>query len=163
MGVLSSRLAPALPGLLGLLAPACYAPELPDCTTPCSSDLDCAPDQTCGAESYCTAPDVVCAPLERPDAPATPPPPVELRVTVKDGQVEVKLAGQSLAVCDGVESQERTCSLAVRRQVPLSLIATPHAGARFDRWLNGCKGQGATCRLALVAPRTDVRARFRAE
>lgn len=156
MGVLTPR--PARPALaaLALLAPAaCYAPRLPDCTAPCSSDLDCPPDQSCGAEGYCVAPDLICAPADRPDAP--PLPSVRLRVVVEDGAVEV----QGIGECDGFGSLERTCMFDVPQQVLLMLIATAHPRYKFDKWSGVCDGQGPTCSVILAAPLTEARTRFR--
>lgn len=161
MGVLTpcpALAAVALAGqLVALLAQAaCYAPRLPDCTVPCSSDLDCPPDQSCGAEGSCTAPDLICAPLERPDAPP-PLPLVRLRVQVERGAVEV----QGIGECDGAGWQELICMFDVPQQVPLTLIATAHPRYKFDKWSGVCEGQGPTCSVILSAPFTEARTRFR--
>lgn len=46
----------ALAGLV--LIAACYAPTLRDCAVACSAATDCTGGQVCGADGYCSSPDV---------------------------------------------------------------------------------------------------------
>ncbi|HWU91227.1 MAG TPA: hypothetical protein VN253_28365 [Kofleriaceae bacterium] len=159
MDILNPRAALAA---LALTAPtACYEPRLPDCKVECSSRLDCAPEQACGEEGYCVGPDLACSPRERPDAAAAQPdaaPPLQLHVLIDDHGVVVT---RDLGACDSETLQHGDCTFTTTWP-GVTLYAVPHVGHKFDMWMSGCTGPTPTCTVELVAPLTEVRARFRA-
>ncbi len=155
---------------------ACYAPELRDCAVTCASNDDCAPGQTCGTDRWCTGPasSGPCDSIE--EAPlvdaavatdaaasaidasvdATPPGMVQLVVKIS-GHGVVTIAGTGTCT-DAAPGHQ--CTFAVPSGLPRQLVATGTAGHDFDKWLDACLGQGATCGLSLVAATTTAQAKF---
>lgn len=177
------RLAVAL-GIAGAV-PACYSPDLRDCVVACTAASDCATGQVCGADRFCAAPSVAgqCDQLAPPvdagadasrppvDAPrdaavppidAAPPPDappqlVLLRVKV-NGRGRVAVAGVGTCATPAAAGNVE-CQYAVPiGNVQLDATASP--GWYFDKWTEGCQGQGPSCTTAVLAP-TTVQAKFR--
>lgn len=69
-------------------------------------------------------------------------------------------SGGTITSADGSIHCPGQCEIARPPGSPIELIATPAAGALFDRWTEGCSGQRqTTCTLVLAAP-ISVAARF---
>lgn len=159
--------------LLAALAPACYSPEVRDCTVTCNALADCAPDQVCGSDGFCAAEDVAgrCATIaapndagtdaRRPDAPpdASPDawPTVQLFISIEGrGVVAVATVGE----CDGGGGQA-TCPFQVPVGVALTMFATPKNNWRFDGWSEACAGSPtATCAITPGMSNVTARVRF---
>jgi hypothetical protein len=109
---------------------------------------------------------------DQPDAPAPPDAPatdaarpvdapgaaISLRVRIDDqGVVVVDGAG----TCDSAPPQHGDCTFAVTAGTHM-LHATPHLDRVFEKWNSlACAGQGPDCAVALIAPITEARAKFR--
>lgn len=160
--------------------PACYAPEVRDCTVSCASASDCAAGQVCGEDAFCAAPEVAgrCAQATAdagadgkpdgkppPDAPPPPdaapdaPPPLTVQLQIHiDGRGSVS----SLATgsCDA-GSGSADCVETIAKNVPLTLHAQPKNGWRFDKWRSRtCGGAPALCTFVPDMP-TYVEAVFK--
>jgi hypothetical protein len=158
----------------------CYSPELRDCVVSCASTADCAPDQVCGSDRMCAAPDLAgrCgsmvttadAAVDSPgksfvDAPlmvdAAPPADASNQRFVRteiNGGGGVTLAG--IGMCHHT-SPAHPCTFAVMPG-PLSLEAVPDPGHRFDKWEGAtCSGQDATCTVVVMQVLTEIKAKFR--
>jgi hypothetical protein len=163
-----SRLAVALAVLGG-----CYSPELRDCTVTCAMATDCAADQVCDPDGYCTAPSAAgtcarIAPIDAAprDADDTSPPidaplpraTLDVRTT-GDGGGRIRITG--IGVCDSMQDGG-DCTFTADANVVLAITAEPHPGARFDKWEGmTCKDQNETCSTVAVAPITFLAAKFR--
>jgi hypothetical protein len=159
---LLARLA-ALAALVG-----CYSPELRDCTVTCAAATDCAADQVCDPDGYCTAPTSAgqCAriaaidagtdarPGDANDAPAT----ATLDVTITgDGSVTIT----GIGACDSLLNNG-DCTFTATANTVLSITAVPHLDSRFDKWEGEtCKDQSETCSTIARPPITVLRAKFR--
>ena len=159
MAVLRSTLAIALLAAL----PACYTPDLRDCTVTCASSADCVGGQVCGGDHYCAAPDVAgtCAHLggdaglavaddaqttsDAARPPDGPPKYVMLHFHV-DGHGELA-AGTFTCAADCVDH--------VLTGVPLDVVATATEDQMFVQWTAGpCNGsKNPTC---TVTPTMDM-------
>lgn len=168
MGVLKYLVLAALP--------ACYSPDVRDCTVSCATASDCAAGQVCGSDAFCAAPEVAGSCARRPDAGAPPdaidlsdaprPPPdaapdapprtVQLQLhVVGRGSVSSLVTGS----CDA-GSGSADCVYAVPEDLPLTLHARAKNGWRFDGWRSSpCDDQPALCTLIPTAP-TYVEAVF---
>ncbi len=166
MGVL--KLAGALLGAATRLAPAaCYEPQLASCAVRCSSNADCAPGQTCGAQGYCAVPELACppgsdaAPADGPPADTQRPdaaPKLQLRVRIPDGG---RVTVDGVGLCDSDGWPDGDCRFAVTAGVALTARAIPHAGYTFDQWTSTvCAMAGQTCVFTPTAPATEIRVRF---
>ena len=163
------------------LVTGCYSPELRDCTVSCVSSADCAPDQVCGSDRMCAAPEIAgrCAGLTAQadggvdstspvivDAPivvdAAPPidasPQRFLRIEI-GGRGGVTVAG--IGMCHFMSTM-LPCEFAVTAGVLTSLEAIPDPDNHFDKWESGpCLGQDETCPFIPTLLVTDVKAKFR--
>lgn len=165
MAVLKSAL--AITALAAL--PACYTPDLRDCTVTCASASDCVGGQVCGADHLCAAPAIAgtCAHLGTDggvavddDAPGVddaarpphdgPPPPdappfVMLHFHV-DGHGEL-VAGAFVCTAD--------CTDQVPTGVPIDVVANATEDQMFVQWTAGpCMGSKTpTC---TVTPKMDM-------
>lgn len=150
--------------VLGLL-PACYSPDLRDCTVSCIGAADCTGGQVCTADHYCAASGVSCAVMPLADAPRAdmmmqldaplmidaPPPSGDLHVRVMDkGSVEV----------GGVGTCATDCTYTVLLGRTLELVATPGKDRELERWSGACSGQDPTCTFVPSQPLTEVSAKF---
>jgi hypothetical protein len=162
MAVLRSTLAIAVLAAL----PACYTPDLRDCTVTCASSADCVGGQVCGGDHYCAAPDVAgtCARLgadaglsvgddaptshdaaRPPDGPPPPPPFVMLHLHV-DGHGELDAGGFSCTA---------DCIDHVHNGVPIDIVANATEDQVFVQWTAGpCNG--STSPTCTVTPTMDV-------
>lgn len=165
MGVLRLLAAAAL------LAPAaCYEPRLVDCVVRCSSNADCAPGQTCGAQGYCAAPELACTAsgsdagtADGPGGPRRPDagPRVQLRTRVAEGGT---INVDDIGICDADGESNGDCLFSVAPAVPLTLRAVPHGGYKFDRWMSAwCAMAAAICVFTPTEPLTEVRVKFARE
>jgi hypothetical protein len=169
MAVLRTTLAMTMAMLAG-----CYSPDLRDCVVACTSSDDCGPDQICGADGRCAAPDVAgscsaTAPL--PDAgtdgapsadaaPDAPPdgPPLALLV--------VQIAGKGMVTVMGVgtcnyNAPSHQCTYPLLANTEVEIVATGTNGDEFDRWQSMvCAGEDATCTATVAPPSTTVNAKF---
>lgn len=161
MAVLRSTLAIAVLAAL----PACYTPDLRDCTVTCASSADCVGGQVCGGDHYCAAPDVAgtCARLgadaglpvdddappaqdarPRPDGP--PPPQYVMLHFHVDGHGEI-VAGAFTCTADCVDH--------VLKGVPIDVVANATEDQDFVQWTAGpC--MGSTSPTCTVTPTMDV-------
>jgi hypothetical protein len=162
-----------------LLATACYRPELHDCVVTCNSADDCADGQRCGADGFCSAPDVAgtCgdggAPLDGPidgatdaieidadgdldaaidaagDA-GTDAPVVGVRVRI-DGMGRVRDDAHDI-LC------EDDCTYDISAGTELTLVPEQvNGGWTFEEWnLGPCAGGPEIC---VLAPVEDVQVR----
>jgi hypothetical protein len=154
--------------LLALL-PACYEPQWQDCAVRCSSSDDCAPGQSCGAQGYCAAAGLTCAPATGDGAPMdapTPPgdgrkddkPKVQLRVKLSEGG---RILVDGVGACDNDHSRNGDCQFSVTYGQPQAVRAIPHGGYRFTRWMSPtCATAGAICVVVPLDSLTEVRVRF---
>jgi hypothetical protein len=152
---------------------ACYSPSLRDCTVSCAGSGDCAPDQVCGEDGMCAAPDMAgrCA-MESADPPMPMPrdaavvdsaaadaaPVVRLRVQV-DGKGSVTIEGQG--TCGSQDPGHGTCMYDIPVGVAQRLQAIAIVPDEpFTAWTSIiCGGQGPMCTFTpLVA--TAVVAKF---
>jgi hypothetical protein len=169
------------------LAPACYSPDLRDCTVTCASTSDCAHGQLCGDDHLCAVAARAGHCLEPlplndagivdagPDAPAPPdaaapasdarpddggPGDVILHIHI-DGLGKVKLRGGG--TCSAGPSDHIECYLDAPANVPATLDAIPGDGFSFEHWTTMvCDHQDETCTFTPVTA-TDVGVRFRRE
>jgi len=182
MAVLSRTLAAG-----ALVATGCYEPQLRDCAVSCATAADCAPDQTCGSDGKCAAPEHAghcggaiaasdagadtsdAAPDARMiDAPTTvvvdappmidAPAQVVLQIEIKDrGAVMVQGAGS----CHHT-APNHICQFGVPAGTPRLLTAVPDPEYRFDKWEDvPCIGQDETCTFIPTALFTEIKAKFR--
>ena len=147
MAVLRSTLAIAVLAAL----PACYTPDLRDCSVTCASSADCVGGQVCGDDHYCAAPEVAgtCAHLgadgglavagdapashDAPRPPDGPPPPkyVMLHFHV-DGHGEL-VAGTFACTMDCVDH--------VLSGATIDVVANAAEDQMFVQWTAGpCNG-----------------------
>jgi len=179
MGLLDRRFA-----LVLLVAPACYSPELRDCTVSCAAESDCATGQVCGSDQLCASPDVaghcaslpvdggvppirdaahpvdaetIVSPDAQPDAPTT----TTLHVQV-EGQGRVVITG--IGSCDSAAPQKGDCWFGVLLDAAVSAQAVAHTDWRFDKWTTmtcgGDNANNATCDFTPSAA-TSITAKFR--
>jgi hypothetical protein len=159
-------------GALGAaaLAAGCYSPALRDCTVTCTGADQCASGQVCGADGFCSAPDVagtcvdahvgIDAPVSTFDArfDAAPPdaPSAYLHITISG-------KGKVTDSVDNISCQTADCSFGVKEGATLVLTATGSGPQHpFQAWTtDNCKGQGSTCAVLIVAPVTLVSAAFK--
>lgn len=155
--------------LAGLMAstPACYDPELRDCSVTCAAASDCAGGQVCGSDGYCSAPSVAgsCArddvgggggefldagPMVDASGPV-------LRITISGGgKVEVSMP---TFTCNSRDTGD--CTVSVTAGATLRLTAKSSGDRRFDGWTtSNCASQDATCHLTATPTTTVVGARF---
>ncbi len=162
------------------IATGCYSPELRDCVVSCASSADCAPEQVCGADRMCAAPETAgrCGGVVTPtDAAVDAPgkifvdasimvdaaPPVDAS---NQRFVRIELNGLGGVTVAGIGMCHHTsptypCTFAVMPG-PLSLEAVPDPGHRFDKWEGAtCAGQDATCTVVVTQVLTEVKAKFR--
>ena len=157
--------------LFASFATACYSPDVRDCTVTCNQAADCAPSQVCGSDGFCAAEDVAgrCATIAAPndagidgrkpdarvDAMPDAWPMVRLVVRIDGrGVVTIPTVGE----CDGGSGQTE-CPFDVKKDVPLTLHATPKNNWRFDAWSEACAA--ATTSSCAIAPSAMVSARVR--
>jgi len=155
--------------LLLSLIPACYSPDLRDCTVSCVGAADCAGGQVCSAEHYCAASGVSCAMQAPPhDAPradmmmeldAPPPPPIDAPPAT--GDLHVRIMDKGDVAVSGVATCDHDCTYTVLLGGELELVAQPGDGRRFERWSGACDGDDVTCVLVPTQPLTEVSAKFR--
>jgi hypothetical protein len=153
--------------LLLSLIPACYSPDLRDCTVSCVGAADCTGGQVCSAEHYCAASGVSCAMVAPPlDAPRADmmtldaPPPIDAPPAT--GDLHVRIMDKGDVEVSGVGTCAHDCTYTVLLGGELELVAQPDKDHRFDRWTSeACSGQDATCILVPTQPLTEVSAKFR--
>jgi hypothetical protein len=136
--------------------PACYSPELTDCTVACTSNDECTGDQLCVAGGFCAASGVDC----REDPPLNPPPgPAPVRVTLRvevdgEGKVVVANVGTCMGSRGMPEDDDATriesCQWSVERGTALQLHAMMLLDKPFDKWEQVCAGQDATCSVTIT-------------
>lgn len=154
------------------LLAGCYSPNLRDCVVACTAADDCAPDQVCGSDGRCAAPDIAgscssVAPLPdaavdaRADAALDAPPDAPPLATLV-----VQIAGKGIVAVTGIGTCNYTapahsCTFGVMPGAQVELVATGTGGDEFDRWQSvACTGQDATCTITVVPPSTMVAAKF---
>jgi hypothetical protein len=178
MGLLARSFA-----LVVLVAPACYSPDLRDCTVSCAAEGDCAAGQVCGSDRFCAVPEIAgrCASLPSdggvqplrdaasvvdaetltppPDAPPDAPQTKVLHIKL-DGQGGVSVTG--IGICDSAPPQKGDCRFDIFVAIPLHSEAYPHLGWRFDKWTDGpCKdSEELTCDFTPSGP-TNLNAKYR--
>lgn len=169
-------------GVVGVAVVAgCYSPELRDCVVSCASSADCAPDQVCGADGMCAAPELAgrCAgPMLTIDAGVdatsilvdAPPIMVDAAPPIDASTqrfLRVDITGRGGVTVAGIGSCHHTaptlpCTFPVVAGVLTSLAAVADPDDRFDKWESGpCVGQDATCTFVPSQLVTDVKAKFR--
>jgi hypothetical protein len=180
--VLSPRRIARVLALAALAGASCYAPELRDCTIACSAATDCAAGQVCGPDRLCTAPEHAgtcgtwvldagpggggtdAGSTESPGDAAPPAdaalPLVPLRLEIKGGKGKLDVLG--VTTCDTEDPSGGKCEVMVPIGVPLTIVASPHGGFRFDRWETmPCSGlKVPTCTFAPTSA-ADVRVKVR--
>ena len=181
MGLLSRGVTLSL-----LLTPACYSPDLRDCTVSCVAATDCAAGQVCGSDRFCAAPEIAgrCASLPGdggtgssggvPDAgrlvdaamvtadAAPDAPPSTMTTTVRaqiEGQGRITV---DFRTCDAAGPQKGDCTFVVLRDAQITVRAYAYPGWRFDKWPTvPCDDdQVESCDFVAVDP-TNVTAKFR--
>jgi hypothetical protein len=168
MGILS-----ALPAALLC---ACFSPNADLCSHVCSNNSDCVSDQVCTNQHLCGNTVASCGDMtldsavpkvpqdahnSSPDA--APPPPPDAGPFIINLHVHVDGNGGVTAVLFGTCDSEHAldCVFTAPAGVLVTLVATPHSDARFDRWTSSaCAGQPAIC---TITPAQDVQvvAKFR--
>lgn len=132
---------------------ACYAPDLTDCASTCSTNDDCGPGQTCHAGA-CAAPGVSCT--EEGPEPEPQPARSALRVEIEG---EGAIAATGLGNCSN-EEPDHACMYIVKNGTSVELVATETGDKHFEQWTSAaCMGQDATCTVVVRAAIT-VRAKF---
>jgi len=157
--------------LLLSLIPACYSPDLRDCTVSCVGAADCAGGQVCSAEHYCAASGVSCQmqspPLDAPRADmmsqldAPPPPPIDAPPPPATGDLHVRIMDKGDVEVSGVGTCDHDCTYTVLLGGELELVAHPDKDHRFERWSGACSGEDESCTLVPAQPLTEVSAKFR--
>ncbi len=163
MGVVSGALA-ALGLSLAVFVPGCYDPELRDCTVQCAGAGDCAGDQVCGTDGYCSAPAIAGSCGGEVVIEGTPDarPPIDaagatLRIVIA-GKGRVTLEAPEFA-CESRGAM--ICLVTVPASASLVLAATANPNRRFEGWTTAnCSSQGATCTVLASTGTTLVKARF---
>ena len=151
--------------LLLSLIPACYSPDLRDCTVSCVGAADCAGGQVCSAEHYCAASGVSCAVTPLADAPRADtmaldaPPPVD--APPPSGNLHVRIMDKGTVEVGGVGTCAMDCTYTVLLGGALELVARPGENRELERWSGACAGADDTCTLVPVQPLTEVSAKFR--
>lgn len=159
-----------------LVIPACYSPDLRDCTIRCVAESDCAAGQVCGSDLLCASPEIAgrCSTLPgdagagdrdataidatlfdaAPDAATT----AELLIKIEGKGTTTLASGGS---CDDT-APDHECSFILGIGLPVSLDAAPGEDFHFDTWSAGpCIGSTqATCGFVITSP-TYVGAKFR--
>jgi hypothetical protein len=158
--------ASALVGAAG----GCYSPDLADCVTRCTKAADCAPDQVCGDDRRCAAPEVAdqCDQLLEPDArdgaDAPPGDPdarpdaasaTMLRVEVGGGgRVKVEMPVDEN--CDGDDEAGAVCTYAVSLGVNVRLRAQRQGDWSFTAWTGTCTPMPPDNCLVVIGPGTTT-------
>ncbi len=141
---------------------ACYSPDVRDCTVACNQAADCAPGQVCGGDGFCAAEDVAgrCASIAAPNDAGIDGRKPDARVDAMTDawptvRVWVRVEGRGVVMlptvgaCDGNNGQTE-CPFDVKKDVPLTLHATPKNNWRFDAWSDACAG--ATTSTCTITP-----------
>ena len=169
-----------------LLLPACYAPEIRDCTVICAAASDCADGQVCGTDQFCASPRVAgnCtspdagdprsdagtrdaalrdAAVPR-DAAVDAPPPVDALVRAELHLITSgvgRITASGVGACDELGPTEGDCRFSVTIPRSIDLTATPHVGWRFEKWDEGpCPPAAATCTFDMTTA-TQAKAKFK--
>ena len=161
----------------------CYSPELRDCIVACTATSDCAPDQVCGSDGRCAAPDLAgrCMSLGTTPDGATPGP-VDASIDARpmidaappvdaapmQGSLRIKIGGRGYVVVDNTSSLACSftapgaeCTFLLPPGVK-QLRAYADSGMMFERWMGACMGNVAVCNVTLgLAPPTFVEAKFK--
>lgn len=158
--------------LVALLS-GCYSPRLRDCVVTCTTGDDCGPNQICGADGRCAAPDVAgsCSTTaELPDAGVQVAPDARMIDAPLDSQplasLVVQIAGKGTVTVTGIGScnsnaASHACTFPVTANTTVELVATGLSGDDFDRWQSAaCAGQDETCTTTVASPSTTVAAKF---
>ncbi|MEJ7599814.1 MAG: hypothetical protein WKG01_18050 [Kofleriaceae bacterium] len=161
--------------VLVLLLPACYAPDLRDCTVTCVAATDCASGQVCGPDSYCASPQVAgncttpdanepdgslrdggprdAAPRDAAMVDSRPP------VDAIEGRADMhiiangdgRITASGIGACDKLGPTEGDCTFSVTIPRSVTLTATPHVGSKFDKWEMGpCAPASVMCSFEMT-------------
>jgi hypothetical protein len=182
------RLAGIALGLGVALGAGCYQPTLRDCTVTCSGADDCAGDQVCGLDGYCSlpetagscgdggatdaplGPDAVSADAD-PDSPdaeplvdagpaadAAPPDAAGPLVVLK---VRVVGTGRLVSEQFGIACNGNcNYDLPMGSTVTLTPVVTDDGWHFLDWTSEPCLGQSPDCTLTLTATQQTARGRF---
>ncbi len=133
-----------------LLVPACFSPQLPECSVHCGPTSPCPADLTCGADQFCHTGGAteVCSTTT-------------LDITV-DGGGEGRVGSSPIGVDCTSNSLGVGCELIpFRVGTPVTLTETHTGTNHFSGWSGGaCAGStAAVCTFTIEVP-TTINARF---
>jgi hypothetical protein len=139
--------------LLATSAPACYSPEIRDCTLTCNEASDCAGGQVCGSDRFCAAPGIAgtCSSLPgdaasdrrdagidapkitdaRVDAPPDASPHAQLTISI-EGKGRVTMTG--IGSCDAAPPQDGECTYNVSLDSLITVSAQSYEDWYFEKW-----------------------------
>jgi hypothetical protein len=159
--------------------PACYSPELRDCTLACNEAADCAGDQICGSDHLCASPDIAgkCSslpgdagsndrdagtdPVKMADAAPDAATHGTLTVSI-EGKGRVTMTG--IGTCEEAAPQNGQCTFNLLLGSSVTATAQPYPDQKFDKWTTAACATTpiATCTFTFN-PSVPLGVKFRKE